>query len=175
MFDSKPGSAGASPSRQFGVTHERLAPAEFVEFTLVFPVFAALDQFGADGVFADVFPFLFVGLFRPHPSVPMIGLPTMVGPLVAFGELRLPVFDPILVGDHGGFGRRREEVDVIGHDHVASQQPLGGIGPNLAEQRVNLVRGEPGLAILRANRVEEDRRLTLDIENPVRRMATLGR
>lgn len=110
---------------------EALVPSQFVDFALVFPVFAATNQPGSNGVIADVFPFLFVGLFRPHSNVPMIRLPSMVGDLVTFRELRLPVLTPILVGNYGSLGCRREEMDVIGHDHETPHQPLGRLGPNI--------------------------------------------
>ncbi len=62
---------------------------------------------------------------------------------------------------------------MIWKNHIASHEPCRCLLPDLAQGLVHAFARQPRLSILGTNRIEDDRRLTVDHENAMSRMFSL--
>jgi hypothetical protein len=58
-------------------------------------------------------------------------------------------------------------MNVIGHDHVTPHKPRRGVFPNIHQQRVYLMCGQPGIPVPGADRVVDDGGLSFDGNDPL--------
>jgi hypothetical protein len=62
---------------------------------------------------------------------------------------------------------------MVRHDHITANKPCRGVSPNLAKKVVDILIGKPGFPVFRANGVEDDCRLAINVENAMRWMFAL--
>jgi len=114
----------------------------------------------ADGVVADIVPFLIVAFAAAELAVPEMALPERGGgskeemPLA--GDGAFPIADPVFEGCLVVGGGGAEEMEVVGEEDIAADDPSGGVGPGLPEQVVERFVGEVGLAVTAADGYEEN-------------------
>jgi hypothetical protein len=114
----------------------------------------------ADGVVADIVPFLIVAFAAAELAVPEMAIPEEgVGseeemPLA--GDGAFPKADPRFEGCLVVGGGGAEEMEVVGEEDIAAYDPTGGVGPRLPEQVVERFVGEEGLAAAAADGDEEN-------------------
>ena len=100
---------------------------------MVRPILWSIDKTGANWVLAQVKPFCAVVVAAAKLCVPSVDLPD--GLFVRIRPIsraeRFPIGSPSLDRKMIGFCGRAEQVDVIGHDDVASDVPVVGGFPGL--------------------------------------------
>lgn len=133
------------------------------------PCFRRGCETRADRVLAHIGPLFGIAFTRTQDVIEKAGLPERSGTTERSEDaLRRPLFPSLHeVGQGLCLGRgRAEEVHVIGHDHVAANQPavtfFGGL-PLGAEQGVNRIGCEERFAVSRASREEIDRAIDPDL------------
>jgi len=97
-FDGIYGRSGNSALPGYGDGVLIAGPVDVVDATGVGPVFGALDEAGAHGVFTDVLPFLRVAFAMPQPVVKAAVLKG-AGVRVGFREAVFPEGDPAFDGE----------------------------------------------------------------------------
>ena len=154
------GRDGARPSPQAGCGADgwSVAPGDGKEFALIRPVVGGGDEAFADGVGAEVFPFggeVFAGA---DLGVPALALPegAGVGEGEGKGDFGFPVFHPAVEIGNGERAGTAEEMDVIGHDDIAADQPVFGGTPGVEKAGVGVWMGEYGLTVVGDGGHEED-------------------
>ena len=113
---------------------------------------------GADGVFADVFPFFGIVFAAPEAGVPEIGLPSPCGIGRVTRDMAFPEADPLVELGLDVAGSAKE-MHMVRHQYIAPDKPSVGGLPRVEEQCVCGGRGYPRMPFLRADGEEHNRRL----------------
>ena len=119
-----------------------LRKLERMDAALVGPEIGVGDKAGTDWVVAEVVPLFEVTFIVAQLAVPVVALPKrgffFAGP--AFGSLLVPPFHPVFERQGVHEAGCREQVDVVGHEDVVANEPLGVFGaPDGDEQGVDVV------------------------------------
>ena len=139
------------------------------------PFFAGGDKSRAHRVVPHVTRFFLVLLTRPHLRVPAILLKDADKRRIPRADEPFPVSRPTTNRREIDHAWHAEEMQVVGHDHVASDQPVRGDAPGFHQNHLHLGRGKDSLPMRRANRHMQHRGLVVTPDRRrMRQMAVKG-
>jgi hypothetical protein len=107
-------------------------PRQVVQYTLIFPLVSILNQICPDRIGSGIFPFLMVVFIAAQPMMETARLKSRRTYAAPTPKLPLPENDPLLNRDFFLL-RRAEKMDVIGHNHVPTDQPCVSLSPSFHE------------------------------------------
>ena len=112
-----------------------IMPRQYIEFTLIRPVFRPFHQTILDWIFPEIKPLLMITLAVPQLPVKKIALPNRLFRWMrpAAGCLRTPKTNPLFQRRDRQFRGRAEKMQMIRHDNIASHQPMVGLVPTIEQ------------------------------------------
>jgi len=128
-------------------------PRQYIEFTLIRPVFRSLHQTILDWIFPEIKPLLMIAFAVPQLPVEKIALPNRLFRRMrpAAGCLRPPKPNPLFQRRNRQFRGCAKKVQMIRHDNVASHQPMVGLAPTVEQWRDNFWPGQQRAAFVGTN------------------------
>jgi hypothetical protein len=112
-----------------------IMPRQYIEFTLIRPVFRPFHQSILDRVLPEVEPLLMVTFSAAQLTVKKVSLPNRLFRWTwpAAGCLRTPKTNPLFQRRDRQFHGRAKKVQMIRHDDIASHQPMVGLAPTIEQ------------------------------------------
>src|SRR2546421_2753812 len=131
-----------------GDTRPSSSPSEHVDHSLIGPIISVRYEPLPHRILPNVIPFFSVALLPSQAPIPFVFLPF---PLLAVRPDRkpaLPILDPGIERESGVM-RRAEEVNVVWHEQVISDQPRLRIAPRRLNKFMHPWLRDPRLTFFR--------------------------
>jgi hypothetical protein len=129
-----------------------------MDCSLIRPFSNATSQFRAHWILLNVKPLLRITFVLPQSVMKRMRLPQPFGVVMRFGELALPIHNPLIHAEMQ-VARGGEQMQMVMHQNVISNQPGIRSTPNVREQTMGFIASEPWNAVFCANRHKNNRRL----------------
>ena len=146
-----------------------ILPAQFMDCSLVGPVPNFLRQPRPHRILLHIKPFLRIALLLSQPMMKSVRLPHPIGMAMRFAESAFPKRNPPFYGERQ-IARRSEQMQMVRHQNIVSNQPGGGLTPCSRKHPMRLFASQPVGAILRADRHQDKCRLIEINVNAFRRL-----